>query len=303
MSKDSSLNRVLTIINDLNNGKVLNISNLALRFDVSTRTIRRDIKAIEQNFDEDFLLKEGENFYTLNKDLLSDTLNGEELANLMHIINSFNQGGIKLDLPEKLNKKLKENSGIYDLGNTILETFTNKEVLRELEKAIKYKQEVKIVYKRDYRLETILYKPYKIRMLNSNFYLLGTNLENDFFKLRINMIQSIEKSSKTFYHKEDISSFIKKIQTPFASTNHKEVKLKLRLKKEVTRYFKLKNFYSSQVIEEEYENGDILVSYNMTDYREFQDFVIQWLPNLEIIEPLSFKKRVKTLLMNKLETL
>jgi len=303
MSKDSSLNRVLNIIKDLNNGKTLNLSNLALRFDVSDRTIRRDINSIKNVFDEDFIQKNGENIFTVQKNLLSNSLSGIEIATFKHIINSFNQGGIPLDIPSNLKDIVKKTEDIYDVGNKPLEVLNNKNIIKELEKSIKYSYEIKLKYKTMKGIKKISYKPYKIKMLNENFYLLGTNLENDFFMLRVNLIENVSNESKTFYKKQDIVNFIRKIQTPFSNPNFKESTISLEIDKSVSKYFKMKSFLPSQEIIGENDKGNLLVNYTITHFREIEDFIIQWMPNVKILNNNKLKNRIKKLVESKLNSI
>ncbi len=58
MSQKSSLYRTIEILKDLNAGKKLCVTNLAIAYEVSDRTIRRDFELIRELFG-DFMSKEG----------------------------------------------------------------------------------------------------------------------------------------------------------------------------------------------------------------------------------------------------
>lgn len=300
MSKSTSLGRVLSIINGINSGKKLNIENLAYNNDVHKRTIQRDIALIKEHLHDGFIQSDGENIYSLDKTLFDGMLSGAEIASLVHICNVFRQSGIELDLTEGVERLVKKSAEVYDIKNKPLEMFTKKSTLTTIEKAIKGSREVKIKYKTAYREKEVEFKPYKVTMLNENFYLLGTKLDGTFLFLRINMILDIELNSKTFYKNADVVEFIKKIQTPFATYGESIKTIKLQVNAEVAKYYKMKKFYNSQKIEEELQDGSIVVSYEVTNFREIQDFVIQWLPNVHILEPKEFKSHVKSVLKEKM---
>jgi len=303
MSKSSSMKRVMSILKKLNEGKVVNILSLSYEFDVSTRTIRRDLDLIKKEWGEEFLEKNGENYKAIKKNILSEVLNGAELASFYQIITLCNQNGIKLNLKDSLLKKIKEAESIYDLNNKSFEDIEKKEVLFELEKSIKYRQEVKISYKKETGSAIIEYKPYKITLLNENFYLLGSTLDGNFKMLRINLIEKIDIKSKTFYHSYEISDFIKKIQTPFSKFGEIEKKIEIEVSKEVKKYFQMKNFFKSQKILKEKENGNLIVSYEMTQFLEIEDFLIQWMPKIQIIKPVKLKEKIQKKLESKLKSL
>lgn len=293
MSKSSALGRVLGIIEDLKKGKTLNLTGLTYQYNVSERTVRRDIELIAENLHDGFIQRDGENIYAVNKDLFKDMLSGSEVASLVHIFNVFKQSGIKLDLDERMQRLVKDAAQVYDIKNKPMETFTKKSTMEVLEKAIRTSREVTLKYRTKRRLKRIVYRPYKVTMLNENFYLLGTTDLGEFQNLRINMIEEAELSPKSFYKKADVNSFVRNIQTPFARFGVEPFRVKVEVSPYVSKYFRMKKFLDSQMIEEEKEDGTLVVSYEVTDFKEVDSFVIQWLPNMKVVEPLEFKEHLK----------
>jgi len=302
MSKSSATQRVILILKDLNNGKKLNLTNLSYAFDVSERTIRRDFELIETIFDDGFLIKEKKNYSTVKKTLLTNVLNGTELVTLTHIINMFEVSGSKL-LDKKLQNNLKDNNQIYLFNNKPFEYLNNLNVVKNLENAIKYKQKIKITYHKNNKEKIFILKPYKITLLNENFYLLSIDHNDQFLFSRISRIKNVKLENKTFYHKPEVNSFINKIQTPWAKNTGKYIKIKIKVKSHVSKYFKNKKFFISQKILEELENGELLIEYEFTNFQEIEDFIIKWLPNIEIINPIELKDYIKNIMIKKLNNL
>ena len=116
---------------------------------------------------------------------------------------------------------------------------------------------------------------------------------------RVRNINKVELSKHTFHQNPHIIEFLKKIQTPFSvykkdEKNVIEVLLKINDKK--ARFFKNKKFLKSQKIEQNLENGDIVVKYTVTNFNEITSFILSWLPNVEVLEPKELKDEINTML-------
>ena len=65
------------------------------------------------------------------------------------------------------------------------------------------------------------------------------------------------------------------------------------MNKNIAKYFKEKNFFKSQNIEKELKNGDLIVTFKMTQSLEIKNFLKQWIPNIKILEPTNLDKEIK----------
>jgi predicted DNA-binding transcriptional regulator YafY len=300
MSQKSSLYRTIEILKELNDGKKLCVTHLAQRYEVSDRTIRRDFELIRELFG-DFMSKEGECYQAYQKVLLEDVLSATDLMTLANIVNLF---GItqKESLVSNKTKALVEKSmSVYDFKSRPFEGMKNLEVVKQLEHAIKFNKEIRIHYKSERAMTQTNFYPYKILFLNENFYMVGENASKGGFEFRrISLIEEITYKRRTFIPHNDIESFIKKIQTPWASFGKKETVVKLRANKSIRRYFRLKKYLPSQKVTKEYENGDILVEYTISNLRELEELVIKWLPRIEVVSPQRFKKQLQKTLKIKM---
>ena len=304
MSQSSSLNRVLTIIDYLNKGKILTIDNLALEFEVSSRTIRRDLDLIKNSF-EDFIIKDGETFKAINLDLFRNILKGNDLASLFSIINMFQSSGRSLELDEHLKKIMKNNRNIYQLNNSPFEDLKNRDILSSIEKAISWKQQIKIKYLTPSGvIKEFTIKPYKIILLNENFYLASeTNTQFLYSPFRIGLIKEVEILSKTFYINPELERFITNIQTPFSKFKKKSFVVELLVNQDISKYFLMKKYLSSQKILEKYDDGSLKISYTVTDIKEVEEIIIKWLPRITILSPNFVKTSIQETLENKLTAL
>ncbi len=303
MANRSSLHRTLEIIERLNNSKVLCVSYLAQEYEVSERTIRRDFEVIKDIYGN-FVTKEGECYKAYEKLLLNKVLNSTDLMTLANIVNLFGMTQKDSQISDETKALVKESLTVYDFKTRPFEEVRNYEIVKKLEHAIKFNKEIKIEYQTERAITQACFQPYKISFLNENFYLVGINCSKGVFEYRrVTMIKSVEFTKKEFFLKHDVVSFIDKLQTPWGVFGKDEIKVRLRANVKIRRYFYKKKYLPSQKITNEFENGDIEVTYVVTNLREIEDIIIKWLPQISILSPQNLNKMIKRSLAKKLYSL
>lgn len=305
MSKASSMNRVSTIVARLNEGKRLSTASLAAEFETSDRTIRRDIALIKEVFGE-FLINDNGMIYAIQKELLDNVLTPDEISLLKGALGLAERGGLSLTKKmdkkerEKLTGKISEYERLYTFKTRPFEEFNSRpELFRELERAVKFHQEIRIDYLRDGEASVFIAHPYSIVFLNENFYLASELFHEGIPSLllsRIAMIQSIEPTGELFRPDPSFVKFVERFQTSWAKYYPKvdgtfdEREVKLQISAEVARYFKLKKFLPSQKIASHLDDGDIIVTYTVTSVWEMVPLCRQWLPHIQVHYPRSLRE-------------
>jgi len=307
MGQKSSLYRTVEILKMLNEGKQLCISTLAIAYEVSERTIRRDFELIKEIFGN-FITKEGECYQGYETFLLEEVLSATDLMTLANIVNLFGMASVESSISPQTKTLIDESMQVYDFKSRPLENMQNIEVSKSLEHAIKFNKQIKIVYQTERLTSQRLFYPYKILFINENFYLVGENMSKGVFEfLRISLIQEVIYTPKNFYPQPSIHKFITQIQTPWAA-HHKDklhqIQVRLRANTNIRRFFKFKKYLPSQEIVAEFDNGDIELRYTVTNLREVEELIIKWLPNISIITPRNaLSKMIKKRLKSKLNGL
>jgi len=302
MSKISSTKRVIEILKDLNDGKVLCIENLSYSYDSSTRSIRRDFELIKDIFGDILISPKRGCYQVITKTLLDNTLNPTELSTLKNILRLSEESN--LNISKKLDNSIKKAiikediNPIYKFTNKPYEEiYLHKDKFKLLENAIKYKKEIKIVYNNDGVISIFYLHPHKIIFISENFYLASQTKELEYIKNRIALIESIEYTGNSFLYNHNLLEFIDSIQTPWAKfkENWKEklIDVVLIIPKEQAKYFRLKKFLPSQTIIKEYSNGSIQVMYKVTSIYELSGLIKQWIPYVKVIKPRKLKKMFK----------
>ena len=307
MSKDTSTKRVIEILKDLEEGKILNLANLCAKYDVSERTLRRDLELIKDIFGEIFTHLGDGNYQSLQKTLFKDMLNSSEFFMLQEIIRLSNKSSLEIsknlspNIKDKFLKNADESPYLFK-HKPFEEIFARREIFKILERAITYKKEISLTYTNLDKISHFTIEPYKIAFLEQNFYLVGLEKKHEthYHKiLRIAMISDIKFSGREFRRDPNYLDFLDFMHSPWANYRpdfrQKLFKVKVQIPKEQSKYFKLKKFYPTQEILCENDDGSIDVEYSVMNYAEIMNVIKQWIPHMRILSPNSLKRIVREL--------
>jgi len=147
----------------------------------------------------------------------------------------------------------------------------------------------------------IMYKnviPYKIIYLNNNYYVASEVEEQYKFTLfRVTKTRAVVQTNTKFNYDKNILDFINYIQTPFSkyTENFRDnmIEVKVEIDKEKSPFFEIRKHLPSQKIINRKENGNMIVSFRVTQEREVEDLIKQWIPYIKVIEPKSLDKKIK----------
>ena len=119
----------------------------------------------------------------------------------------------------------------------------------------------------------------------------------EFAMYRLSKIKSVEDTPKTFHKNIEIEDFIKDMQTPFSTykRDYKKhlIKVVLEVDKSKAFYFENKKYLKSQELIEKKENGNLLLSFKVTQEMEIEELVKKWIPYVKVIEPLTLKEKIE----------
>lgn len=172
-------------------------------------------------------------------------------------------------------------------------------ILMKIQSAINQKTMISVNY--FINGENIIFNdviPYKILNLSNNYYLAcEVKTAYKFTLFRISKIRSIIQDTRKFSFKRNMLEFINYIQTPFSrySDNFQDnmIKIKLEVDKSKTAFFEIRKHLPSQRIMERKENGNIIVSFSVTQELEMEELIKKWLPHIKVIEPNSLNEKIK----------
>ena len=299
---DQAINRLALIIHKLSKKELPTVKDLAEDFNVSVRTIQRDISERLISFpierDQYGRLKFIEG-YSLAKTTLGDDemlITYLALSQLKNINESFDH-----NIDRVLNKLL------YPTFNTIFhikpENFepldTNSEKVIQLEKAIKDQLVASITINN----KQIQIEPYKILNLEGIWYLLA--LDKDSKKIRpflLANIKSVKTTLKKYQLNRPINKVLAKVHSGFFEDGN-SITVTIKVYQDIAQYFKIKEFIPTQKIIEELDDGSIIVSFEVTHYEDIDNIIKSWLPHVEVLEPIEYKNQFINELRNYMNNL
>jgi len=315
--------RVLELLKRFNEGEKVCIDTLEkdeLWEGRSEKTIRRDLEVIKEYFPNSFELIRGgkgergcykaitqstfDNF--LKPDALSLLIQTFNIAQRSDLFDSFDMSS---DERKILDSKVNQVNKYYEFKNKPLETKKDDyKLFKKLEHAIEFQKYLIVEYPdKNGVFEKKEVKPYKIVFIQENFYL-ACEVEHEqyaFSMFRISKIRSTEDTKKTYQKNPDINDFIKFMQTPFSIYRQDFRKYLIDVVIEVDKskafFFHAKKFLRSQNILDTKDNGNIIVTYKVTQLREIDALIKQWLPYVKVVEPLELKEQIAQELKDYLE--
>lgn len=306
--------RLLSILERLSSQEKVCVKRLALEWEgeVTLRTIQSDFKTLKEYFQEK-LFKEKGCYALLDKEKFSKIFENnleitKEFLRLVGVVDSklyanFLREYSHLLKPLKLNKPQ-----IYQISDNPYEELKqeNEKLLEKLETAISLKQYINIIYSLPPKGNEVFSHsiPLKILYLGSNWYLalITTNdvINNSNFKLlRINFISKITqiKVEPTFFHNDNTDKieadrFLKNIQSSFSNINATPYQIVLKIHADKARYFQNKKYLTTQKIIKKLKNGELLVSYLISNDMEIIPLIQRWIPFVFVVEPLRIKEKI-----------
>jgi len=273
----------------MNDGEALSVKEMAEEFNVSTRTIQRDLNERLTSFP---IYKDGRKWRMSDGFKLEKTTSIEN-AIVLDIINKMTEGiGSKFNAKAKvILSKLKNESfnPIYTKLNIedISDYFSEIQIL---ESAIKNKKLISCRYDFiDYKYD-ITVKPLRILNFEGFWYLLALDSRNDELKkYYLKGIESLKLVSDTFEIPTKLDNTIDELLDQSISlwfdADTEPFEVKIYMSKEAAKYFKRRPISKTQIIESVYEDGSIDVVVKITDEMEIKPLVKYWVPHLRVIEP------------------
>ncbi|WP_375724111.1 WYL domain-containing protein [Arcobacter sp. KX21116] len=285
-SHDKLALRLSLILTKLNTGERFTSIELAEEFNVSIRTIQRDLKErlsfIPIEKDGDYYKMES---YALGKLSFEDIKNFATLSGVKSLYPSLTNEFITDILNVKLNSAyLIKNQGFEDISN-------KQDYFEKLSAAIIKNSPVNFDYKNKHRIVN----PYKLINNDGIWYLLAD--EQDRLKtFTFSKIQKFkwEDDTKSFIPKKE---FLNQIVTNDINwfTTDDLIEVTLQIDNVAKEYFERKSILTNQKIIEESDDYFSVLTYISYD-DEILKFVKYWIPYVKILKPLYLKEKLNNIL-------
>jgi len=299
---DKALTRLRVILQRLNDGESLGVKELAVEFNVSTRTIQRD-------FNEK-LVSSYPIFQENKKWKMQDGFKIEKIRDIddkiiLDIIEKITDGigGTFASKSKKLLSKIKneEQSPIYTKLN--IEDISDKiSDVNILENAIKEKKEIncQYIYKESERYSTTL-QPLKIVNYEGFWYLVALR-DNEIRKYYLKELSNIKITDVIFKVDTKIDELLNNSISIWFNQYEEPFEVKLYANKWAAKYFKRRPLPTQSILSlNEDESMEFIVK--ITHEMEILPIIKYWIPNLHVVEPLWIRDIIKNDLKEYLEDL
>lgn len=288
---DKALYRLLEILKRLYEGEVLITKNLALDFNVTQRTIRRDFTRlsyfpIEKTTDG---YKYADGFHLLKSSKEDEVLLFEMFEQFSK---SMGEGASKI-ISKQLSKLHNPSAKHPFFFNAVIEDITDKsELFLIMQDAIEQKRVVHLEY-----LDKIReVHPYKIASFEGFWYLFCK--ENNKYKtFYFKDIQNVLLKEQTFICDTQALRAMENALNIWFEAQEESFEVLLHVNKNIAKHLDRRPLSKKQKVLKHYENGDIEISVHATSDNEVIHMLKKWLPNLKVIMPLRiheiFKKELQ----------
>lgn len=287
-NSDKVLTRLILILQKLSNNDLPTRKELIDEFNVSSKTIQRDINErlcyfpIEENSLKQLKFIDG---FSLNKTTLKDNemlFVYLSLSQIKDINKNFEK--TTYDIFSKLLTP-RFSSPYHIKANAFESIDMDSKLLNDIERAIEYKNRLFIKLKnRELSIE-----PYKVVSFDGIWYLLGRDLKDEKIKtVFIHEIIDMKLEKEKYKLDKPIDAILDNVHSAwFEDGNQIEVIIKVNEK--VSFNFKLKNILPSQEIIEEYGDGSILVKFEVSSKEDIDNTIKAWIPDIELISPKEYR--------------
>jgi predicted DNA-binding transcriptional regulator YafY len=272
--------RLSLILRQLNEGEILEVKSLAEAFNVSVRTIQKDL-----NERLSFLPFEKERgmyrlpHYCLGQLTLKDIQSFADFSGLKELYPYLNYEMIESILNDKEEKALEIRGYVYENLSSKIEPFNI------VVKAILDKNELQF----DYGGKARLVKPYKLMNTAGIWYLVG--VEGDILKhFSFLKVEKLVMTHRHFIEDDNIVKILLTQKEGWVTQQPKEVILSIS--KDVADYFLRRNLLPQQKMLEQREE-DFLFSCQIAYNDEILRLVRYWIPHLTILSPESLQKQLE----------
>ncbi|MEN4054204.1 WYL domain-containing transcriptional regulator [Sulfurimonas sp. NWX79] len=288
---DKTLTRLMGILTSLSENKLPKTKDLADEFNVTVRTIQKDIYQrlinfpIEKNGEGRFKFIEG---FSLNKSSL--TLHEMILVSLS--LSQFNHVNNLDKISNNILKKLLYPNFInpYYIKQEELENLNiDSKIIKTIEKAIQQQYIITVIFEN----LTVAVEPYKIANFDGFWYLFAKELESN--KIKTFMISKIYDVLTTdIIYKTPRAQINQTLEHTHSAwfEDGKNYEVVIKVYPEIAHYFKKKNFLQSQKTIKEFKDGSLYISFEVTHDEDIDNIIKAWLPHIEVIKPEYFKKKI-----------
>lgn len=281
---DKILTRLISILTKLHNGETPTTKELAEEFNVSGRTILRDMDERLTSFP----IYKDKNRWKMQDGFKLEKVQSFEDELVLNILEKFADdiGGAFATKTHVLLDKLKNDdlNPVYTKLN--IEDITDRfGDVKLLEQAIQNKNIIECTYDNEINepYDEIL-KPLKIVNYEGFWYLVGLDEDDYVRKLYLKKILNLKITSEIFQSNAKIDEMLKNSISVWFQSDREVFKVLLHADKAIAKYFKRKPLPTQKILATD-TDGSIEFEISITYKMEIIPIIKYWMPHLRVLEP------------------
>lgn len=288
---DKALYRLTKILELLFDDARPTIPDLALEFNVTERTIQKDVYERLESFGVS-KNSYGQLCFEYEVDIKKSFLRVEEMFFLSLSLSQLEDiDDQHQQLAKGIFRKIlkKELYNPYFIKPELFQPIDGDEKMTDmLTEAISNQMAIEISFNE----KPLKLFPYKIASFEGIWYLMADDVFED--KLKNYMISRIEDLNildEKFERMQELESVLDEIESAWyvEGTSFKVV---IKVYPEIAEYFTLKKHLNSQKILEKFSDGSLTVEFTVTHEEDVDNLIKSWLPHIEVLSPANFKERI-----------
>jgi predicted DNA-binding transcriptional regulator YafY len=294
---DRKIFRLMYILNKLEKTGGIVTKELSDEFNVSLRTVQRDLELLDQTgFPIQPLEEKGRHAFMEGFSLKKAMLTKEEasLLSFLYEIAKSLGGNFKSSFNEILKKVLYKDyeSAFYAKIPEGVKLDRDMPFVKELEEAIEERQRVEFYYLKDGKEKWLRVDPLKIVFFDGFWYLVCRIPGKGWIiKLRLENIRKLKILDSHFTLPENIKTMLDESVSIWFDEK-RDKKVVVRVDKEIAGFFKQKKYLPLQNIKKEDKDGSLIIESKVCQYMEAIPVILRWLPLVRVLEPKELEKEI-----------
>jgi len=281
---ETTMQRILTILNRLYLGEALSVKELAEEFGTSDRTIQRYFNSylIPAGFP---LTKKGRR-WVLEKEVELGV--DKEAQTAFETIESMaKESGIYEKMHPYLERlKLSTKNNPFFTKLNIENIDEGLKLFTTLEHAIKENKELVIHYHSQGSTKKLTIQPLKIVNFEGYWYLMAITIYDETLKkFHIKSIENIEQTNSSFTPDKTLLEKLENAVNIWYDPYEESIEVRLLADKTAARYLKRLPISKTQTIEGKDSDGSVEYIINVTHLMEIKNIIKWWMPHIIVLEP------------------
>jgi predicted DNA-binding transcriptional regulator YafY len=305
---DKKIFRLLFALNRLDRGGKVSTRELSKEFNVSQRTVQRDLELLNMaGFPLAALDDKGQHAFADGFSLKKLMLTKEEASLLSFMLEVSKSLG--RDFEESFGQLLKKvlspeaEPMFYAKIPDGIKMDKQYPFMNDLKSAVKNRNKVEIHYVTEEKDSRFIAHPFKVIFFDGFWYLLvRTDEDARIIRLRLECIKEVKPSSGHFKVPANLKTMLdESINIWFSDQRNKKVTLKVD--KEAAKFFKAKKYLPLQKITNENKDGSLTVETMVAQDMEVLPTILLWIPYVRVITPDKLALDIKDIITDYLKTL